>query len=312
VIDTWSFIEVRIAKIVEEHLNVEADKVRLDADVTADLGADSLDKIELVMAYEEEFGVEVPDDAAETIQTPGDAIDRIFSIYSKGEQVIDVGAGVISFRVREDGKIEAGLQQTDGSWVFAGGAGRLPCGIYIAAFNKWSAVLRELEELVNDQRIRETDLQRFFEKHPELLKGDEYDRIVPQAVIAPDHRKVNWRADFVLHPHSQTDFCKIIELKLPSVPVVKAERSGHRDFYRHLNSAVQQLRDYGEAFANADTRERFKGAYGMDVFKPDLQLVIGRKWDVAQIGVMLERQRRDSLGIVDWDTLVDKLRRKFT
>ncbi len=64
----------RVKKIVVEHLGVEADKVSPEASFIDDLGADSLDTVELVMAFEEEFGVEIPDDAAETIQTVGDAI----------------------------------------------------------------------------------------------------------------------------------------------------------------------------------------------------------------------------------------------
>ena len=64
----------RVKKIVVEHLGVEADKVTESANFIDDLGADSLDTVELVMAFAEEFNVEIPDDAAETIVTVGDAI----------------------------------------------------------------------------------------------------------------------------------------------------------------------------------------------------------------------------------------------
>jgi acyl carrier protein len=69
-----SDIGERIKKIVIEHLDVDADKVSENASFIDDLGADSLDNVELVMAFEEEFGVEIPDDAALNIQTVGDAI----------------------------------------------------------------------------------------------------------------------------------------------------------------------------------------------------------------------------------------------
>ncbi|AKM10386.1 MULTISPECIES: acyl carrier protein [Croceicoccus] len=69
--------EERVKKIVVEHLGVEADKVTMDASFIDDLGADSLDIVELVMAFEEEFGVEIPDDAAEKITTVGDAVKYI-------------------------------------------------------------------------------------------------------------------------------------------------------------------------------------------------------------------------------------------
>ena len=69
-----SDIEDRVRKKVVEHLGVEEEKVTENASFIDDLGADSLDTVELVMAFEEEFGVEIPDDAAETITTVGDAI----------------------------------------------------------------------------------------------------------------------------------------------------------------------------------------------------------------------------------------------
>ncbi|RVU03969.1 acyl carrier protein [Novosphingobium umbonatum] len=67
-------IQEQVKKIVVEHLGVEEDKVVPEASFIDDLGADSLDIVELVMAFEEEFGVEIPDDAAEKIATVNDAI----------------------------------------------------------------------------------------------------------------------------------------------------------------------------------------------------------------------------------------------
>ncbi len=67
----------RVKKIVVEHLGVEEDKVSEGASFIDDLGADSLDTVELVMAFEEEFGIEIPDDAAENIATVKDAITFI-------------------------------------------------------------------------------------------------------------------------------------------------------------------------------------------------------------------------------------------
>ena len=67
----------RVKKIVVEHLNVDVDKVTDTASFIEDLGADSLDTVELVMAFEEEFGIEIPDDSAESIVTVGDAVKYI-------------------------------------------------------------------------------------------------------------------------------------------------------------------------------------------------------------------------------------------
>ncbi|MCB9978509.1 MAG: acyl carrier protein [Rhodospirillales bacterium] len=72
-----SDIAERVKKIVVERLGVEESKVSESASFIDDLGADSLDTVELVMAFEEEFNVEIPDDAAEKIQTVGDAVTFI-------------------------------------------------------------------------------------------------------------------------------------------------------------------------------------------------------------------------------------------
>jgi len=67
----------RVKKIVIEHLGVDEAKVSNEASFIDDLGADSLDTVELVMAFEEEFNIEIPDDAAEKILTVKDAISFI-------------------------------------------------------------------------------------------------------------------------------------------------------------------------------------------------------------------------------------------
>ena len=72
-----SDIEGEVKKIVIEHLGIEESKVTPEAKFIDDLGADSLDTVELVMAFEEKFNIEIPDDAAETILTVKDAIDFI-------------------------------------------------------------------------------------------------------------------------------------------------------------------------------------------------------------------------------------------
>ena len=67
----------RVKKIVVENLGVDAGDVNEAASFIDDLGADSLDTVELAMAFEEEFGIEIPDDAAETILTVADAVKFI-------------------------------------------------------------------------------------------------------------------------------------------------------------------------------------------------------------------------------------------
>ena len=70
-------LEEKIKDIIVEQLGVEADQVKSDASFIEDLGADSLDTVELVMAFEEEFGSEISDSDAEKILTVGDAVKFI-------------------------------------------------------------------------------------------------------------------------------------------------------------------------------------------------------------------------------------------
>ena len=70
-------VDERVKKIIGEQLGVEEDEVTPEASCVEDLGADSLDTVELVMALEEEFGIEIPDEDAEKILTVGKALDYI-------------------------------------------------------------------------------------------------------------------------------------------------------------------------------------------------------------------------------------------
>jgi acyl carrier protein len=72
-----SEVEVKVKKIIEEKLSVNTDQITNDAKFAEDLKADSLDTVELVMALEDEFGLDIPDEEAEKIKTVQDAIDYI-------------------------------------------------------------------------------------------------------------------------------------------------------------------------------------------------------------------------------------------
>jgi acyl carrier protein len=72
-------VEERVVDIVAEQLGVDKDKIKRESNFVNDLGADSLDTVELVMELEEEFDINIADDAAEKIQTVGEAIDHITS-----------------------------------------------------------------------------------------------------------------------------------------------------------------------------------------------------------------------------------------
>ena len=78
-------VEAKVKEIIVENLGVDQEKVTEDASFVEDLGADSLDTVELVMAFEEEFDVEIPDEDAERMRTVGEAINYLKGKTEKGE-----------------------------------------------------------------------------------------------------------------------------------------------------------------------------------------------------------------------------------
>jgi acyl carrier protein len=74
----------RVKKIIVEQLGVEETEVTPQASITDDLGADSLDQVELVMAFETEFGIDIPDEEAEKIKTVADAVTKIDAVAGAG------------------------------------------------------------------------------------------------------------------------------------------------------------------------------------------------------------------------------------
>jgi len=74
----------KVKKIIVEQLGVEENEVTSEASITDDLGADSLDQVELVMAFETEFNIDIPDEEAEKIKTVGDAVSKIDAMTSAG------------------------------------------------------------------------------------------------------------------------------------------------------------------------------------------------------------------------------------
>jgi acyl carrier protein len=74
----------KVKKIIVEQLGVEEGEVTPEASITDDLGADSLDQVELVMAFETEFNIDIPDEEAEKIKTVGDAVSKIDAMSSAG------------------------------------------------------------------------------------------------------------------------------------------------------------------------------------------------------------------------------------
>ncbi len=215
----------------------------------------------------------------------------------------------VTLSLASDGEVRATARVTEGSWTYVNDdTGALPCGICVTSSADLAAPLAALEALIRDESTTERELQDFLVEYPELLRGDDYDRVIAQACIVTEQG--NWYADFVLVPIDQRAFCQVLELKRPSTRLLRKRITGHSVFTQHLWSAITQLRDYGEAFDDARVRERFKEVYGVEVFKPELVLVAGRQWDLNLNQRIQDMQRREQVLLVDWDSYLAKLRRR--
>lgn len=304
-------IESKVKSLFVDKLGVDASQVTFEANFTNDLGMDSLDTVEMIMEVEKEFNINITDEMAETMgPTLGDAFKNF--IQNAPREILPViSSRVLSFRFNQKGQVEAFLRLEDGSWCFADGSTLLPSSICLLTFSKWSNILNELEEIINDPNTKESDVQHFFESYPELLAGNDYDVVLPQAVIVKDDNS-EWKPDFVLTPKNQTDFAKVLDLKIPSLSVHNRPQSGHLTFSAKLWAGLMQVRDYSREFDKTTVRDRFKNEYQVDVFKPDLHLIAGRKWDVMLNERMKELMRETPVKLEDWDSALERLRRNFT
>jgi len=308
---TFYEIERKVREIIVDKLGVEESQITLDTSFTDDLGADSLDLVELVIGVESAFNISIPDEIAEKMgPTLNKAFDEFFQ-YAPREFYRDITTRVLSFRFTNDGKIEVRLKLEDGSWCYADGTSLLPSMICLITFSKWANVLKELENIINDPNCKESDLQHFFESYPELLVGNDYDVVLPQAVIVKDDN-TSWKPDFVLTPRNQFEFSKVLDLKTPLMDIIKRPNSGHYNFTSKLWNGIMQVRDYSREFDKQSVRERFKNSYNVDVYKPDLHLIAGRKWDIQIMDRMKELQRETQVKIEDWDTVLERLKRNYT
>ena len=137
--------------------------------------------------------------------------------------------------------------------------------------------------------------------------------MLPEAVIQREtSRSGVWEADFILAPKDQEEFCKIVELKHPRIPIVRNPNHGHARFSHNLHEAVRQLRDYAGAFDSQKTREIFQERYGVKVFAPSMQLVIGRRWDERLDEHIKRFQEENRVKVTSWDAELARLRRWLT
>lgn len=245
---------------------------------------------------------------------PGDYISFNLRDSNKGLKAENIRFESINFssfgtRIR-NGRLETSIELPDGIIYFPDGTAFNASYYVPSKYSKWEKILKHLDDLINNPNVKEKELQDFIEEYPELIIDDNYTNLIPQATIITD-RQEPWNADFILTPIDSVNFSRIIELKLPKEKISLNSKSGHNDFSKKLFKAIRQLKDYHDAFNSINTCQRFKEKYGVDIFKPDLQLIYGRRSSITDSKEYLRFQRSMSIEIKDWDTWLNELRIKF-
>lgn len=171
----------------------------------------------------------------------------------------------------------------------------------------WIPEAAALEELINDAGVTEQELQEFFEAHPHLLAGLEYDRVEPhprlerveQGTLIPD---------FMLEPKSG-GFADILDLKKPKAQLVAGKPDRLRPSAA-ISEAVAQLREYRAWFDDPQHRLEFRERYKMSAYRPSVVVVIGR--DPTVDPYELRRLWQDlppTFSLLTYDKLLRRIRR---
>ncbi|HKV36890.1 MAG TPA: Shedu anti-phage system protein SduA domain-containing protein [Pyrinomonadaceae bacterium] len=163
--------------------------------------------------------------------------------------------------------------------------------------------IEEFEELINSSRSTEHDIQKFLENHPKFLLGHEYQKLHPQVILEREEQG-KLIPDFLVQPFNK-EFCDIVDLKLPSAPLIVGKDNRKR-FSSSIAEAAAQLRTYRDYFDDGRRREAVKRRYGITAYRPRLAVILGRA--VEMDAVLYKQIQGDLLNIevITYDDLIQR------
>ena len=165
-----------------------------------------------------------------------------------------------------------------------------------------------LEELINSDISSEHDFQRYFEAHPELLLGTDYERFVSQPILTRSG-EADLIPDFILFPYDGSRAPKIVDLKLPSMKVLISKKNRTR-FSSSVHEVRAQLIQYKLYFNDAARAHEAKTRLGGEVFMPDIAVIIGRSQTQAtRMDWLRARNDLADMEVRTYDDVVDASRR---
>lgn len=167
--------------------------------------------------------------------------------------------------------------------------------------------IEEFEELLNSKSAGEIDFQKFFERNPAFILGDEYKYAYPHiALTSGDGSRLV--PDFILQPVSQLLFCDLLELKLPSTSLFTFKKNRHR-YSAAVEEASAQLRTYAEFFNDRENLTRFSFRYPhLNMYKPKMFVIIGRNTPEMLREKQAVRRNLPELNLRTYDELLERMR----
>ena len=163
--------------------------------------------------------------------------------------------------------------------------------------------------MLNNDLTREVDFQTFFERHPEFITGDDYVAAHAHVVLTTQdgHQLI---PDFMLEPVGRGQLCDLLELKLPTAPVIVG-RPGRTRLSATVAAAHAQLRQYREHFNEERHRDALRQQYGLEVFHPAMYVLIGRRGSVSPFDFRRSEAAAPELRLLTYDDVLDRVRRRL-
>ena len=238
----------------------------------------------------------------EEIKRTGDPLAAIAALGSRTNLSISLAGAAL--------KVAASAELSPTQIEVPGGLVTVLPHLYLPKLGqRWREAIREFQVLLNKPKLKEAELQKFFETHPHFLKGLDYSRMVPHPVLERMDGQGNLIPDFFLQP-ADGKFADIWDLKLPSAPLIV----GTKDRL-HLSSAVcsalAKVREYRDYFEDPLNRQKVVDRYGLTAYRPNVAIVIGTN----KFGLSEEKQKQIFDGVpknakvLSYDDLLARMKR---
>lgn len=166
----------------------------------------------------------------------------------------------------------------------------------------------EFEALINMPGLKESQLQTFFELHPNFLLGTDYESLRSN-IILPNHPANDLIPDFFLEPVVGESW-DIVELKLPDKPLAVG-RVDRKKLSHYVHEGCVQLRTYMDYFDDSAHRDAAYQKYGIRAYRPRLALIIGRKREVSELVWKRLELNVPYVQVVTYDDLLAKARTRI-